>query len=300
MADSVLTGIERTLILEYLLDGKTSLEVMLQSEENNQTVNPSSRIKILLQDKPKQEKFLKNNILLVKSISGEYKSVLNKEIQVNFYFNNLGLSFFTKLFENNGYYFLTFPEKIIKISDGTKILEGKFSATVFYSGNSYIECDFDENFPLFKKPELSDLDADIQKKICAFIEASIQQAKINKKDIGNGLFLISAGKYLLSKEAASFDSIKGRAKAPALIYIDQDRILFAVKKSDMIFSSDREYQIELNFRLAGPVKRRSVSLSVLVEEIFESPDRTKMVCHTSIKKIMEEDKRFLGDKFLKA
>lgn len=305
------TGIECGFIKKFLVSNICELKIY-KTEKNKENLTES--FSVFTDNKKSQEYFFKNNILKISENYGKTEdlkkiALSNEKIRVNFYFNKLGLYFYSKLFlVENGFY-LSLPDEFYNVKDFS-LLESKISVTIFYEcgkkndkkNTILLKCFGDEKFPLFEKPVLSAknlVENDFNSDVKSWIEKILRAAKQNPSgypEIGNGLFLISVGKYLLDEENSEIESVQGRKKAPAVIYLDENRIVFASKKEDIILSAGEKYEIQIAFPIPGPIKSRKLNLACVVQKIYENADITKFCADAKITEIKEEDKRFLSEK----
>ena len=271
MGKSVLTGIERQLVLEYLIDGNAPVTLREISRGEGEKVSSVSSV-FPLALRSEQIKVLDQGIILLKNPPGKAFSFEEKLVRVQFYFNKLALFFDTKVQLVSAGLALVIPSVICKIVDKPSLPKTAFSVTVYYESSSKkggasshktdISCDFDNAYPLFVSSPFMDV----------------------------------VNRYLSEKKEDEAESIEGRIHAPKLIYFDRQRMVFAAKKKDMPFSAGAEYAVLVRFPLKGPIKERKVYLSCVIEDLYESFDRSCLCACASVSSIREEDARFLEDK----
>ncbi len=275
MGKSILTGIERQLVLEYLIDGNAPVTLREISGESGEKVSSvSSVFPVALRSE--QMKVLKQGIILLKNPSGNAVSFEGKNVRVQFYFNKLALFFDTKVQRVSSGLALVIPSVICKIEDKPSLQKTGFSVTLYYETSSKkgktashktdITCDFEKDYPLFVRSDFMDV----------------------------------VNRFLSEKKEEEEESIEGRIHAPKLIYFDRERMIFAAKKNEMPFSSGAEYAVLVRFPLSGPIKERKVYLSCVIEDLYESFDRSCLCACAAISSIREEDARFLEDKVASA
>lgn len=314
MAFNELTGIERQLVLQYLMDGNvpvTVTEVSLPVQENvdeNKKNNSAHRIKAASSGvfpvalPADRLTVLEQGIILLKNPPESVKAFDGKKVRVQFYFNKLGLYFETEMKSVKSGLALVIPATISKIEEKKQDNRGAFTAVLYYSNypqNLSINCGFIEGYRLFSAPRWSDIDEENQKKAKEYLERFVMQFRNEKNSIVNGVYLISVVRYLSSRgteDGEQLESIEGRKHPPSIIYIDEDMIVFAAKKRDIIIVEGGEYSVVLGFPiLMGPIKERVVYIVLRAERIFtdESGEKCCAVCrYTNIK---EEDARYLED-----
>ncbi|MBQ8014236.1 MAG: hypothetical protein IJ257_07595 [Treponema sp.] len=208
-----------------------------------------------------QVRFLEPGIILIVNAAPMALSLAGKLVRVQFYFNKLGLFFISKIQLTSGGLALVIPEAIGKVVDVKNLDKSAFSFLIHYDSTD-ISCEFDEDFPLFSKSRREEV----------------------------------VQRYLSRKNPAQTESVAGRIHAPKVIYIDSETVVFAALKNDMPLSSGAEYAVRMSFPLSGPIKARFVSVSCIIDEMFESFDRDRLCACGFFSVISEEDKRFLADK----
>ncbi|MDY2843835.1 MAG: hypothetical protein SOT81_07605 [Treponema sp.] len=309
MSRQKFSGIESDFIKKYLADEKRELEISEFGENDSENEKSENSVKIFT-DVHNQKKYVENHLLKIcasdggKNSESLLKPFLKKKILVSFYFNSLGLCFASKIASRENSFFVVLPDDFYSIKEKNES-SGEISAVIFYdcgalgksSGkrNIPINCTFDEDFKLFESPKFDSPDENLNSRIKIWISKLFSESKKDKKSFGNGLFLIQAGKYLLREKKNGIESIQGRKKTPALIYLDDERIVFASEKEDMILSDGKSYSFSLFFPLPPPLKKRVIDLVFTVEDVFSNQDGTRLCAFALISEIKAEDKRFLGE-----
>ncbi|MBB5225608.1 hypothetical protein DYE50_06910 [Treponema ruminis] len=271
MEKSELTGIERQLVLEYLMDGNAPVTLTLIKEESS-APSDSAPISAIFPValRAEQLKVLNQGIILLKNVPESASVFLGQTVKVQFYFNKLALYFVTKVQRVSAGFALVIPSVISKVPDKKSQEKSGFAVVLFYKNGSKsgqkidIHCDFDERFPLFVRSDF--------KKI--------------------------VDRYLSEKKSEQVESIADRIHAPKVIYLDSRRIVFAAKKTDMSLTQGCEYALLLRFPIAGPIKERKVYLTCIVDEMFENYECNRLCACAKFSSIREEDERFLSDKIV--
>lgn len=314
MSVSNFSGIENGLIKEFLLKSEVPVEI-----ENPDREKRSLKILKFSVDKAENQNLLQRNLLKINvqsvvssSSVEELKNLASsgKKQKINFYFNGLGLCFYSRILLFDGVFCISIPEKFYNINETQADGKRKVSAVLFYDFDSQtkksakkflqIKCSADEKFDIFKKPSL-DLKTQDKKgldfKVRNWIENIVRKRNENYQNIslGNGLFLIPIGKYLFDDISAEIEPVQGRLKPPSVIYLDERRIVFASKKENMVLAEGKTYEIQLSFPLPPPLKPRIVNLFCTVSFFFEDYGRTRLCADALISEIKEEDKRFLSE-----
>lgn len=271
MDKSELTGIERQLVLEYLMDGNAPVTLTLFKEDKTDVANSapvSAVFPVAL--RAEQLKVLNQGIILLKDAPESASVFLGKMVKVQFYFNKLALFFVTKVQNVSAGFALVIPAVISKVEDKKTPEKSGFAVVLYYKNGTKtaqkidIHCDFDERFPLFVKSDY--------KKI--------------------------VDRYLSEKTTDQIESIADRIHAPKVIYLDSQRIVFAAKKNDMSLTHGCEYAVLLRFPISGPIKDRKVYLSCIVDDMFENYECNRLCACAKFSSIREEDERFLSDKIV--
>lgn len=306
-----LTGIERELVLQYLIDGNVPVTV---TELNDSSVKQkktafSAVFPVALE--AKHLTVLKQGIILLDNPPLEVKNFLSKDVKVQFYFNKLGLYFVTQIKETlSGKLALVIPQKIQKIQEKKEENHSSFSAIFYFSANqsssnqkneTSFKCAFSDDFPLFIQPKWSSIEEEKQEIAKSYLKKIVNECKSNNENnriLGNGLFLINICKYL-SEEEKTYKAISGRKNPLKIIYIDSSKIVFAGLKDDFIPESETEYSILLSFPIfQGPIKERIIYSNLKFENIFYDDKKEKFTTVAAFSNIKEEDSRFLEDKMI--
>lgn len=235
----------------------------------------------------------------------------SKKLRVDFYYNGLGVYFYSKvsIFENSFCLFL--PDEFFNISEKLSAENPKISVTLYYPLRSQrkfpaqnflpIKCLVDEK--IFEKPRLeiensenpdeAEFDSSVKTWILNLLEND--KENLENLDLGNGLFLVSVGKYILKKSSQRIEPLQGRKKTLEVIFLDETRIVFASEKENMILALNEKLKIRLKFPLPSPLKSRDVNFSIEVFHFFENPETSRVCADCKITEIKEEDKRFLSE-----
>jgi hypothetical protein len=299
-----LTGIERQLVLQYLMDGNvpvTVTEILPQPSEEDEKGKVKSIAGVFpVAVRRDQMEVLDQGIILLKNPAETVKSFDGKNVKVQFYFNKLGLYFETQMKSvRSGDLALVIPSVIKKVEERVKKSSGAFNAVIYYEGEGQndIKCGFLDDYPAFVTPKWSDVPEEEQVTAKRYLENAVMHSKTVGKSIGNGLFLLSVCRYLAQKTEKEENSIQDRKNPPDIIYIDSERIVFAGLDKNNIFTDSGEYALILGFPIAnGPIKERTVYITAHVDSIFTDDDKTKYCAVCDYKSIKEEDQRFLEDK----
>ncbi|MCQ2611425.1 MAG: hypothetical protein MJ169_06700 [Treponema sp.] len=305
MESNSLTGIERELVLQYLIDGNVPVTVTpvqdTQSGDDEQIKSATSAV-FPIALKGEQINVLKEGIILLVNPSESVKSFKNKQVRVEFYFNKLGLYFNTEVKEIKSGLALVIPASINRITDLVVERKLDFSVSVYYSCNDkedvHIECYPLENYRLFDKPIWADVPEEIAHKTKDYLEEFIVNAR-KTGTAGTGLQLIPVCRYL-AEAKKKMQAVENRREPYDIIFADYERIVFASTRNNMNMNEGCEYALQMNFPVDSPViKQRKIFATGMVEGVY-SDDNNEFVCvvcrYTSLK---EEDVRFLFEKTTK-
>lgn len=312
--NNALTGIERQLVMQYLIDGNVPVTVTSCEKENTDgdaTDKKTSSAKksyvsgvFPVAIHSKQMTVLEQGIIVLNNPTDSVKAFDGKKVKVQFYFNKLGLYFETVIKQiSSGDLALAIPGAIFKIQEKERTEKGEFSVVLYFKSelgaeSHSVNCRFIENFDLFSQPKWSDIDESVQQSAKKYLERFIKVCRSveNNSLLGNGLHLIPVCRFLAEKGRPDL-KIEGRKNPPSIIYIDEARIVFALEHNDAYFEKNLEYGILLSFPIKnGPIRERTIYISFVADNIFYDDDESKscVVCHYS--SIKEEDARFLEDK----
>ncbi len=304
MAKTELTGIERQLVLDYLIDGNVPVTITpVQNQQEETTASSkkvpkdSSRI-FPVALRSEQLTVLNQGIILLKDAPKNVQAFDGKQVCVQFYFNKLGLYFITTIKRTKNALALVIPDAISRIHDTIQQHNSDMNAVLYFeagerTGTMHIACMFHKDYPLFTQPKWSDVEESRQKEAKAYLEKAVAKSRADGKTLGNGLFLIPVCRYL-AHSSAEIKSIENRTEPPAVLYINHERIVFGFHKGGYSIQENSEYALKLGFPLEnGPVKERVMYVTCYADTTYQSNDGEIMcaVCrYTSLKK---EDERFL-------
>lgn len=297
-----LTGIERDLVVQYLIDGNVpvTLTPFDAKNDNSQKVHPlnSQIFPVAI----KGEDFsINQNEILITNPSPSTMSFINKDLKVEFYFNRVGLYFVSTLKKNKNGLVLNIPEKIERIIDIVEDKTYDFSAKLYFTFEGKqdlsVNCIPWENTQLFSRPVWKSIPLENQKKAKILLEKYVEAAKI-EKNAGNGIQLIPICNYLTCDNQIKMESMENRKNPLSILYVDHERIVFGCKESDFNFKTGNEYGLKLIFSIKkGPIISRDIFITFVVNKIYKDecfPEKLCAdCCYTTIQ---EEDVRFIFEK----
>lgn len=305
MENRDLTGIERQLVLQYLIDGNVPVTV---TPVDKKTEQDADKIKPLLSAlfpvalKPGQMTVLEKGIIMLKNPPQSVTGFSGRQVRVEFYFNRIGLYFITEMKSVKSGLALVIPSVIHRITDTEIKHDYDFSASIYYSCSNKAEVNIDcvpgENYDLFTRPVWSSIPLADQKKAKAYLEQFVAEAK-KEKNAGNGLQLIPVCRYLV-EESSAVEAVQGRVKPFSILYVDHERIVFGSTNETFPLSQGAEYALRMSFMLRqGPVVKRDVFATCAAAELYRSGDGKRICADCVYTSLKEEDKRFMYEKATK-
>lgn len=302
MEQKSLSGIERSLVVQYLTDGNvpvtlTPVEDSLGSDEiirsltsqifpvaiKGDKVQVSNKGEILLEDPPDAA-----------------RRFLNKTVKVEFYFNRVGLYFHSKVQENDDGLALSIPPVIDRILDTVEEKNYDFSALIYFECKTKkelsIRCVPDESVELFVRPAWKIIPLENQKSAKQLLEQFVEDAKV-EKNAGNGIQLVPVCKYLTEPKPERVEAMQDRPEEPSILFVDHERLVLGMTSKACTFFKGEEYGIKLIFSIKkGPVLTRDIFVTGDVNKIYRSTDGTLSCVDFKYTTMQEEDLRFLYEK----
>lgn len=312
MEAAKLTGIERELVLQYLIDGNVPVTVTPIEDEAAETDGDDSKVKpatsalFPIAIKAEQLKVLEQGIILLTNPPQNVKSFIDKKARVEFYFNRLGLYFETKIKQIKSGLALVIPSSISRIQEAPAAPRPtEISAQLYFSVNQktdvHIDCVPAKGYQLFTKPVWKDIAEDAQVKAKEYLEEFIVHAR-QKGVAGSGVQLIPVVRYLAEKVIV-MESVQNRKSPLEILFINHERIVFGQRAGNAELQDGAEYALEMSFPLPRPLSERKIFGTCRVESNYydDKKELSCVVCrYTSLQ---EEDIRFLyekgtGEKFI--
>lgn len=301
MKNEKLTGIERELVLQYLIDGNVPVTVTpVESENDADTIHsvPSQIFPVVI--KGENVKVSKSGEISLKNLPQSAVSFKSKNVKVEFYFNRVGVFFESKISETKDGYTIELPREISRIQDVEEEHLYDFSSVIYFDFNNKkdlnIKCVPSKIVELFERPVWKLIPLENQKKAKDLLEKFVEEAKV-QKNAGNGLLLIPVCNYL-TFENTQFESIENRQKPVEILYIDHERIVVGFEQNDD-FVQNEEFGIKLIFSLKkGPILTRDIFVTAFVNKIYKNEN--KFCIDFKYTTLQEEDMRFLYEKTTKS
>lgn len=301
MKNEKLTGIERELVLQYLIDGNVPVTVTpVESENDADTIHsvPSQIFPVVI--KGENVKVSKSGEISLKNLPQSAVSFKSKNVKVEFYFNRVGVFFESKISETKDGYTIELPKEISRIQDVEEEHLYDFSSVIYFDFNNKkdlnIKCVPSKIVELFERPVWKLIPLENQKKAKDLLEKFVEEAKV-QKNAGNGLLLIPVCNYL-TFENTQFESIENRQKPVEILYIDHERIVVGFDQNDD-YVQNEEFGIKLIFSLKkGPILTRDIFVTAFVNKIYKNEN--KFCIDFKYTTLQEEDMRFLYEKTTKS
>mgnify|MGYP003521871761 CR=1 FL=1 len=303
MTQESLTGIERELVLQYLIDGNvpvTLTPIEDQNSENSEIIKSLTSQIFPVAIKGEHLTVQKDGVILLENAPDSVTKFANKTVKVEFYFNRVGLFFTSEVKETPKGLSISIPEKIERIIDVEEKNHYDFSADFYIECKTRrelnIKCIPDESIELFTRPAWKIIPLENQKKAKELLESFVEEAKI-EKNAGNGIQLIPVCKYLTDKQGKQMEALQNRVKPLNILFIDHERIVLGMDSKACTFFANEEYGVKLSFSIkAGPILTRDIFVTCMVNKIYRSRDGNLSCVDFRYTTIQEEDLRFLYEK----
>lgn len=305
MENKDLTGIERQLVLQYLIDGNVPVTVTpvdKKTEADEDKIRPLLSAVFPVALKAEQITVLDKGIILLKNPPQSVTGFAGRQVRVEFYFNRVGLYFTTEMKSVKSGLALVIPAVIHRIADVEIRHDYDFSASIYYSCSNKsevnINCVPGDGVELFTRPAWSTIPLADQKQAKAYLEQFVAEAKKEKR-AGNGIQLIPVCRYLV-EAAGTLEAVQGRVKPFNILYVDHERIVFGSANETFPLSQGAEYALRMSFMLRqGPVAKRDVFATCVPVKVYSSGDGKRICADCVYTSLQEEDKRFMYEKATK-
>ena len=302
-----LSGIERELVLQYLMDGNVPVTLTPINEEksssDNEVIHPLASQIFPVALKPEHIRVQKNGKIHLENPPHSVVGFAGKVVRVEFYFNRVGL-FFTSLVDKDkkGLYILV-PETLNRIKDIEEKSDYDFSAVLFFECNNKKDINTScvpwENEILFSRPVWKTIPLENQKKAKEYLEKFVEKAKA-QKNAGNGLQLIPVCNYLTFEPEQKVQSIENRVLPLSILYVDHERIVLGTSNLQDNYEIGHEYGLKLCFSIKNsPILSRDIFVTCAVNNIYTNNDSTRKCIDFVYTTLQEEDLRYLYEKATK-
>ena len=303
MENENLTGIERELVLQYLIDGNIPV-TLTPIDENAQTdkIHSVTSQVFPVALKPEHIKVQTNGKILLENPPQSIIGFAGKTVKVEFYFNRVGLFFISKVEQEKNDLVIFVPESLSRIKDIPDTTEYDFSAIIYYECNSKkdinTKCIPWPNQELFTRPVWKSIPLENQKKAKEYLEKFVEIAK-KEHNAGNGIQLIPICNYLTFKDEEKMEAMQNRKKPLSILYVDHERIVFGTENEGEKYNEGNEYGLKMSFSIKNsPVLSRDVFVTFIINKIYRVDDKKQCIdcVYTTIQ---EEDLRYLYEKTTK-
>ena len=302
-----LSGIERELVLQYLMDGNVPVTLTPINEEksssDNEVIHPLASQIFPVALKPEHIRVQKNGKIHLENPPHSVVGFAGKVVRVEFYFNRVGL-FFTSLVDKDkkGLYILV-PETLNRIKDIEEKSDYDFSAVLFFECNNKKDINTScvpwENEILFSRPVWKTIPLENQKKAKEYLEKFVEKAKA-QKNAGNGIQLIPVCNYLTFEPEQKVQSIENRVLPLSILYVDHERIVLGTANLQDNYEIGHEYGLKLCFSIKNsPILSRDIFVTCAVNNIYTNNDSTRKCIDFVYTTLQEEDLRYLYEKATK-
>lgn len=305
--DEQLSGIERELVLQYLMDGNVPVTLTPVNEEkasdDGKIIHPLTSQIFPVALKPEHIKVQKNGKIHLENPPQSVIGFAGKTVRAEFYFNRVGL-FFTSLVDKDkkGLYILV-PDSLNRIKDVEEETDYDFSAVLFFECNNKKDinkpCHPWEHETLFSRPVWKSIPLENQKKAKEYLEQFVESAKA-KKNAGNGIQLIPVCNYLTFETEQKIQAIENRVQPLNILYVDHERIVLGSQNQNDNYEVGHEYGLKLCFSIKNsPILSRDIFVTCLVNNVYESEDKKRKCIDFVYTTMQEEDLRYLYEKATK-
>lgn len=301
MEQKSLSGIERELVLQYLIDGNVPVTLTPIDDTEDQEVIKSLTSQIFpVALKGEHVKVQKSGEILLENPPQAVINFANKTVKVEFYFNRVGLFFISQVKETVKGLSLSIPNEIERILDIEDNKKYDFSALIYFECKTRkdlnIKCVPQEDVELFCRPAWKIISLENQKKAKELLEAFVEQAKV-EKNAGTGIQLIPVCKYLTESKPVKMEAMQNRQKPLSILFVDHERLVLGMESTECTFFTSEEYGIKLSFSINnGPILSRDIFVTCSVNKIYRSENGKLSCVDLKYTTMQEEDMRFLYEK----
>lgn len=301
MEKNRLSGIERELVLQYLTDGNVPVTLTPEvTEKDSENPHPLGSAVFPVALKAEKIKADKTGIIQLVNPPQSVLSFANRNVKVEFYFNRVGLYFYSIVNETKNGLELTVPDSILYIQDSSETQKYDFTASIYFecrtSSDVNINCIPFKDCPLFSRPVWKTIPLENQQKAKQYLQIFVEQAKV-EKNAGNGIQLIPVCNYLTSIPEQKIEAVQDRMKPLSILYVDHERIVFGGETKGFVLVGGAEYAVKMSFTLKeGPLVSRDLFVTCRVNKIYNDVTGMKFCADCVYTTVQEEDLRFLYEK----
>lgn len=303
MEKKVLSGIERELVLQYLIDGNVPVTVTPyeeESENHENAIHPLSSMIFPVALKAEQISVLKEGIILLKNAPKNVENFLGKKVRVEFYFNSVGLFFISEMKSVKAGLALVIPKEINRIEDVKSEQKYDFTAKIFTTedtDSSSLPCVPSVDISVFSRPAWASIPLEKQQKAKDYLEKFVLEAK-KSGNAGNGLQLINICHFMILEKNDTVQAVKDKLKPFDILFLNHERFVFGFEKNDSFeVERDDEFKVRISFSLiSSPMITRDIQSHIKVSNVYKNDDEDKIAADCVFLDLKEEDMRFLYEK----
>ena len=300
-----LTGIERDLVLQYLMDGNIPVTITPIDDEKKEKDNIQSLSSQVFPIALKGEhlKIEKNGKIQLLNPTKSVMGFIDKKVKVEFYFNRLGLYFYSKIILEKDELCIFVPDEINRIKDITDETNYDFSALLYIDfkqkKNISLKLIPWEKEDLFTRPVWKSIPLENQKIAKNYLEDFVNQAK-TERNAGNGIQLIPICNYLTYEYENKMEALKDRKKPLSILYIDHERLVFGMDYESEDIQEKDEFGIKLSFSIKNsPILSRDIFATCRINKKYTDKNNTRECIDCVFTSMQEEDLRYLYEKATK-
>ena len=302
MAENKLSGIERDLVLQYLIDGNVPVTLTLLTDEvkSSDEIQPVSSQIFPIALKADNMTVQKNGTIVLKNPPQSVIQFAKKKVKVEFYFNRIGLYFISLVKESKKGLTLEIPKEIDRIQDVVEEKQYDFSACLYFECANKKDINFNcvpvDICPLFTRPAWKEIPLENQQKAKSYLEQFVNEAK-QEKNVGNGIQLIPVCNFLTNVDSSKVQAMQGRVNPLSILYVDHERIVLGYEDANYNFTNAQEYGLKMSFSIKnGPITSRDIFVTSVVNKIYSNEEKNRTCVDFKYTTIQEEDLRYLYEK----
>lgn len=302
-----LSGIERELVLQYLMDGNVPVTLTPVNEEksnkDNESVHSLASQIFPVALKPEHMKVQKNGKIHLENPPQSVVGFAGKTVRVEFYFNRVGLYFSSVVDKDKKGLYILVPESLDRIKDVEEKTDYDFSAVLFFECNNKKDintiCVPWEHEVLFSRPVWKSIPLENQKKAKEYLEQFVEKAKV-KKNAGNGIQLIPVCNFLTYDGGQKMQAVENRVMPLNILYVDHERMVCGSVNENDTYETGHEYGLKLRFSIKNsPILSRDIFVTCVVNNVYTDEDGKRKCIDFVYTTLQEEDLRYLYEKATK-
>lgn len=300
MDNGKLSGIERQLVLQYLIDGNVPVTLTPISSDSTDQIKSLSSAIFPIALKAEHIKVFENGKIYLENPPQSVIGFKGKKVKAEFYFNKVGLFFVSDVKESDEGLCITLPDEIDRIKDIEEEVNYDFSALLYYDLNTKtdinLKCIPWENEVLFTRPVWKSIPLENQSIARDYLEKFVEQAKI-EKNAGNGIQLIPICNFLTYKEIEKVEAFQNKTKPINILYVDHERIVFGIENDSFKFVQGCEYGLKMSYSIKNsPILSRDIFVTFSINKIYKNENNEKCCVDCRYTNLQEEDLRFIYEK----